>query len=88
MGAVFRHPAFREHRDMIAEAAGRQPVGDIEGGFVLNQGVELLIDLILRHGIQGGGGLIQNDDRRVLVQGPGQGKLLLLAAGSLLHPYT
>ena len=58
-------------------------MADVDGGFVAGDLVELGVDLCLGHGIEGGGGLVQDDEGGVLVQRPGNGDLLGLAAGDL-----
>ena len=83
MAAQLDDPAVVEYGDVVAELAGGQPVADIDRGLVAHDPVEVLVDLHLRHRIQGGGGLVQDHKGGVLVQGPGQGDLLGLAAGDL-----
>ena len=56
-------------------------MADVDGRLVLYDGVEPAVDFGLCNGIQCGGGLIQDDEGRILVQGPGQRDLLLFPAG-------
>ena len=55
-----------KHGNLVAEAAGGQPVADVNGGLILHDFVKLRINLILRHRIKGSGGLIQYDKGRIL----------------------
>ena len=83
MGALLDDASPVEDQNFIAELAGGQAVADVDGGFVAGDLVELGVDLCLGHGIEGGGGLGQDDEGRVLIQRPGDGDLLGLAAGDL-----
>ena len=56
-------------------------MGDDDGGAAVGQLLKGLLELGLRHGVQGGGGLVQNQHRRVLQKDPGDGDALLLPAG-------
>ena len=58
-------------------------MADVHGRLVPHNLVEVLVDLHLRHRVQGGGGLIQHHKGGVLVQGAGQGDFLRLAPGDL-----
>ena len=48
-------------------------MGNVNGCFVPDNLIEMGIDLKLGKGIQGGGGFIQNDERRIFVKRPGKG---------------
>src|SRR5699024_1278800 len=65
------------------EPGGGKAVGDVEGGAALGQLAVAQVQLVLGDGVQGGGGLVQDDDGPVFVQGPGQHQPLELAAGEL-----
>ena len=80
MGALLDDLAVVEHGDLITELAGGQPVADINCSLIARDLVELCVDLRFSHRVQGGGRLIQHDERCILVQGPGNGDLLGLAA--------
>ena len=58
-------------------------MGDEDGGLVGAETVELVEDLLLGDGIQGGGGLVQDQDVGVAVEGAGDGQLLPLTDGQL-----
>jgi len=71
-----------EHHDAIGVLDGGQAMGDDEGGAALAQGVERLLDLAFRLGVKRRGRFVQNQDRRILQQGAGDGDALALAADS------
>ena len=75
--------SFLQHVDAVGVLDGGKPVGDDEGGAVFHQAVERVLDLALGLGIHRGGGLVQQQDRRVLEQRAGDGQPLFLAAGEL-----
>ena len=54
---------------------------DDGGGFLGDEGVEARLDLGLGLGVEGGGGLVEEEDFRVPEEGAGDGDALLLAAG-------
>ena len=81
MGAGLGDDAVGDGDDPACGPDGGEPVGDDEGGAALGQGVEGLLDLGLGDGVQGGGGLVQDQDGGILQEDPGDGHALLLAAG-------
>ena len=72
-----------DHEDGVGPAHHGQPVGDDEGGAVFHEPLQTFHDQRLGLGVQGRGGLVQDEDRRVLEQGPGYGQTLALAAGQV-----
>ena len=58
VGALFDDLAHFEHVDAVRVLDGGKAVGDDEGGAVLHQVVERVLDLALGLGIDGGGGLV------------------------------
>ena len=56
-------------------------------GAAVGQLLKGLLELGLRHAVQGGGGLVQNQHRRVLQEDPGDGDALLLSAGEQGAPF-
>ena len=74
-----------ENSYLIAEPAGSQAVADIYRCPVPGNFVEIAVDLVLRDRVQGSGGLVQDDEGRVLVEGTGKGDFLGFPAG-YLHP--
>ena len=81
MGALLDDGTLMENGDLVAEFAGGEAVADVDGGLVAGDVVELRVDLGFCDGVQCGGGLIQDNERCILVQCPGNGDLLRLAAG-------
>ena len=73
-------PVLQNH-DHIGGCGTGQTVGNEDGGLVLAQAVELVIDLLLCQGVKRGGGLVKNEDLGIGVEGTGNGKLLPLTAG-------
>ena len=58
-----------------------QPVCDGDDGFAAHQRRERLLDQMFVFGVDAGGGFVQDDDRRVLEDGTGNGDALPLTAG-------
>ena len=73
-------PAGVEHDDLVGVAHGGEPVGDHQHGPLLHQAVDRLLHQPLRFGVERAGGLVQDQDRRVAQQRPGDGDPLALAA--------
>ena len=76
---------FVHHDDPVGRADGGQPVGDDQGGAAAGQLVKGGLNPGLGDGVQGGGGLVQNQDGRIFQEDPGNGHPLLLPAGQH-HP--
>ena len=66
MSAPLRNPLVVDDDDLVRVADGGQAVGDGDGGAVLGQLLQALLDVALALVVQGGGGLIQDQDGRVL----------------------
>ena len=81
VGPALDDPPLIHHHDLVRIPDGGESVGDGDEGLARCQlpdgGQEEV--LVLR--VHAGRGLIQNDDRGVLQNGPGDGEALLLAAG-------
>ena len=80
MGAPLDHLAVVKDGDLVAELAGGKPMADVDRGLIPGDVVELGVDLGLGDGVEGGGGLVQDDEGGVLIQGAGNGDLLRFAA--------
>ena len=72
---------FRHHKDLIGVADGVQPVGDDQQGLALAQLADRLLNIALVVCVYAGGGLVQDDDGRVLQDAAGNGNSLFLSAG-------
>ena len=84
--ALLHHHAPVHHHDPVRVLHGGQAVGDDQGrppGHGLGQGK---LDQTLVLGVQGAGGLVEQQDRGVPHQGPGNGDPLALPAGQGLAP--
>ena len=81
--AALDHGAFLDDDDAVRLAHGRQPVRDDKARAPAHQHVERLLDDALALGVERAGGLVENQDDRVLQDGPGNGDALALPAGEL-----
>ena len=79
VGATLDDAALLQHHDAVGVLHCAQPVGDDKGGAAGHQGVHALLDQGLGAGVDGGGGLVQNQHRRVRHGSPGDGQQLPLA---------
>ena len=70
----------------VGVADGRQPVGDHEAGALRPQRGHGLLDQHLGAGVDRAGGLVEDEDRRVGEEGPGDGEQLLLAGADACRP--
>ena len=86
MRALFLNAAVFDDQNARGVADGGEPVGNDQCGAALGQRVEGRLNLGLGDGVQGGGGLVQNEDRRVLQEDSGDGDALLLSAGQQRAP--
>ncbi len=58
MGALFVDLALFDDEDLVGAADGAEAVGDDEGGAVLHQALEGLLDEFFGGGINAGGGFV------------------------------
>ena len=86
VGSGFRNPAFVQDDDPVRGVDGVQAVGDDQGGPALRETVQGVPDETLALRVQAGGGLVQEQEGRVLQEGAGYRKPLCLAAGEALAP--
>src|SRR5580700_758678 len=80
MGAAFDDPARIQHDDAVGLLYGGKPVRDDEGGAVAHQLRERRLDVPLGLRVERRRRLIEDQDRRILEQRPGDGDALALAA--------
>ena len=85
MRAVGHDPAAVQHQHAVGPADLRQPVGDDQRGAALLHVVERALNLVLGGAVDGAGGVVQDQDARVLQERARQGDALPLAAGQR-HP--
>ncbi len=81
MGALFDHPTLREDDDVVEFDDGREPVSDQHHGAVPRQPAERREHGGFRLRVEGGGRLVQDEDRGAPHESPGQRDSLPLSAG-------
>lgn len=79
MGPSLNDLASLDHGNDIGVADGGEPVGHYDCGASDHDSVEGLLHAVLRLGVQGAGGLVQEEDGRVLEHGSGYCNPLLLS---------
>ena len=81
MGALLDDPAGVQHDDTVGVLHGGQAVRDDQRGATAHQAFQRGLNLTLGLVVQGRGGLVQDQDGRVLDQGARDRQALALAAG-------
>jgi len=81
VGPALDDPAAVDDQDGVGVPDRGQPMGDDERRPVFHDTGQGLLNQPLGLRIQGRGRLVQDQDRRILEQGPGQGQPLALADG-------
>src|SRR6185437_6516787 len=82
-GAVLDGAAGLQDDDAVEVAHGGEPVGDGDHGAAAHQAGERLADDFLGFTVERRGGFVEQEERRVLEEGAGDGDALALAAGEL-----
>ena len=77
-----------QHGDLVGVFDGAQPVGHDDAGAAPAQLCKGLLDVHFGFVVQGAGGLVQDQDGRVLQEHPGNGDPLPLAPGQLYPPFA
>ena len=80
MTALLNDASALEHHDPIGIPYGAEAMRNDEGGSPLHEMIERFLDEMLALGIQGAGGLIEDEESGVLEQGSSNGNALLLSA--------
>lgn len=70
-----------QYGDPVGQREGGAAVGDEEGGAARHDGPQRLVDLVLDAGVDGGGGVVEEEQPGVGEEGAGQRDALALAAG-------
>ena len=83
MAAPLYDLAVLQHHDRVGVAHRGQAVGNDKDGTPLHELVHPLLDKGLGTGVDGGGSLVENQDRRIGHGGPGDGQKLPLALGQI-----
>ena len=81
MGALLNDLTMIDHKNLVGMAHGFQPVSNHNDRLIVGQFRNGLHQLLFIFRVHVGGSFIQNDDRRILHDGPGDGNALALAAG-------
>lgn len=80
---LFHDSPVLQHRDDISVVNGGEPVRHHDGGAVPHDPLQRVLDHALRLHVQRAGGLIEQQDGRILYDGSGDGDPLLLASRQL-----
>ena len=80
---AFRNAAVAQDNDLVRIDDGAEAVGNDQGRAVARQFLEVGLDLALGLGIERGGRLVEQQDRRRFEDGARDRDALLLAAGEL-----
>ena len=83
MRALFHRAAVFHDDDAVGGSDGREAVGDHEDGPCTGKAREGFLDFCFAFGVEGGGGLVQQQDRRIAQDGAGERDALALAAGEV-----
>ena len=81
VAALLDQLAAVEDEDAVGVAEGREPVGDGDGGAAAGQGLEGLLNRLFAFGVDVAGGLVEDQDRRIVEDRPGDREALPFAAG-------
>ena len=79
--AALHDAAGVEHDDLVGVADGGEPVGDHQHRPLPHEPLDRLLHQPLRLGIERAGRFVEDEDRRIAKQGPGDGDPLALPAG-------
>ena len=79
MGTSLDDASLFHNHDAVGIFYGGQPVGNDKGGSSLHQRVHTILYQFLGTGVDGGGGLVQNQRRGICHGGPGDGQQLPLS---------
>jgi len=75
--------AVFDDQDAVGHADGAEAVADEDGGFALGEFLEALEDFVLGAGVEGGGGLVEDEELGVAHVGAAEGDFLPLAAAQV-----
>ena len=81
--ALLDEPSLLEHRDRVGVADRAEPVSDDHGGALFEHPVEVALDRRLGLGVESARGLVEQQDRRIVVERAGDADALSLSAGEL-----
>ena len=78
--ALFSNAAIGQDQDSLRVSHSAQPVRDDQGGAVVAQGLEGILDRLFALVVQGACRLVKNDDRWILQKDSSDAQALLLSA--------
>ncbi len=81
MAALLHEPPLLHHEDAVGAHHARKAMRDENGRAPFGEALERFAQGFLALGIERGGGLVEQQDRRVAQEGAGNGDALLLPAG-------
>ncbi len=88
VGALLDDPSVIEDDDPVGQMQGRATVGDEQRGAIGHDPAEGVVDGLLDLGVDGAGGVVEDEDPGVVQDGPGQSDALALAAGEGEPPFA
>ena len=88
MSSTFDNRTAFQDDDLIRAADGGKAVSNHQSGSAINQTLERLLDQRFRFSVNGRRGFIQDEDRAILQDGPGDGNSLFLTAGKLYPAFA
>ena len=83
MGSPLDDPALLQNHDTVGVPHRGETVGDDKGSAALHQPVHALLHQLLCASVDGGRGLVQNQDGRIGYGGAGDGEELPLALAQI-----
>jgi hypothetical protein len=81
VAATVHDAAAVHHHDPVGLEDGREAVGDDQGGAALEEPLDGVVDLLLALRVDLAGGFVEDEDRGVTQDRPGDREALLLPAG-------
>ena len=88
MGTLLNNFTVTDHGNFIRILDGGKAMGHNQGGAPFAEFIQCLLDQDLCGIVQRAGCFIQNQDRRILQENPGNGKALFLPAGETNPPFA
>ena len=80
VGALLDHPPVVQDHDAVGQMQRGLPVGDQQRGPVGHDAAQAVVDGLFDLGVDGAGGVVEDEDARIGHDGPGQGDPLALPA--------
>ena len=80
MGALFHNSSLLEHDNVVCVSNRGETVSDHERSPPLDEAAKCLVDQLFVDGVEVRGGLVKDEDRRILEQCSGDGESLPLSS--------